>query len=119
MKHPADDIESRKEIWRVMQYLWMDTDPNDMIDSISVACAKSCYKINEIEAIYWNEVWPAVKFNRQQVIGEWVGFDIEWLSKRILEVNQFGKPLPIKFFDLYTWWWWIKLKRKIEKIRKG
>jgi hypothetical protein len=41
---------------------------------------------------------------------EWAGFDMDWLSKRILERHRFGKRLPLKWLDPYANAWWWKLR---------
>lgn len=63
MQSPAEDIESRKPIWDAMQMLWMDIDPADEIESTANVCAWSTYTIDELKAIFLNEVRPAVSFN--------------------------------------------------------
>jgi hypothetical protein len=75
---------------------WMDTDPEQELESAARICARSKYSIAEIEQIFWNEVRPAVRFNLQSIAGEWTGFEIGWLSQRILETHRFGRKPPLK-----------------------
>ena len=96
---------------------WMDTDPNIFLESAARVCAQSKYSLSEIEQIFWNEVRPAVWFNLMSVAGEWKGFNIDWLSQRILKSNRYGRRLPIKYFHRYATSWWIKLHDEIDRMR--
>jgi hypothetical protein len=98
MLPPDQDEDDRRPIWDMLQMFWMDTDPSDWLRSSAEVCAHSKYSLSEIEAIFWNEVRPAVGFNLYSgVAPEWAGFEIGWLSKRILQKNRFGRRLPFKF----------------------
>ena len=76
------------------------------------------YSVAEIERIFWNEVRPAVRFNLLSIAGEWAGFEIEWLSQRILKTNRFGRKLPVKFWRPRADYWWKKLRSGIERERR-
>jgi hypothetical protein len=69
MLPPEQDEEDRRPIWDTLQMFWMDTDPEDFLRSSAEICARSKYSISEIEAIYWNEVRPAVGANLYSVAG--------------------------------------------------
>jgi hypothetical protein len=84
MLPPEQDEEDRRPIWDTLQMFWIDTDPEDFLRSSAEICARSKYSISEIEAIYWNEVRPAVGANLYSVAGGRAGFESGWLSKRIL-----------------------------------
>jgi len=118
MLPPTDDLDDRKKIWDMMQMFWMDSDIKILLPKIIEICAESKYSIDELEAIYWNEVRPAVWFNLLFLPApEWAGFDIEWLSKRIIRKNRFGKRLPIKLIYWYSDFWWKKLRNGIKNVR--
>jgi hypothetical protein len=119
MKHPAEDIESRRPVWEVMQMFWMDTDPADILSDIAKVCVESPYTIEELERIFWNEVRPAVSFNLLDwPAPEWQGFDIDWLTTRILDVNRFGKKLPIRWLPSYSKNWWRRLSKAISELKE-
>jgi hypothetical protein len=63
LQPPEQDVEARRDVWDWLQMIYMDTDVGDLVDRIAEACAKSPYAIDELEAILWNEVYPACRFN--------------------------------------------------------
>lgn len=118
MKPPHDDLDERSVIWFALQEFWLDTDPAIMLPSIAQTCATSKYTIAELEAIYWNEVYPAVRFNLWMLpVPEWAGFDMEWLKQRVLKKSRFGRRLPNKRFHPEAAHWWTILKTTIEQQR--
>lgn len=118
MKPPGEDIEDRALVWDCMQNFWMDTDPSVLLPEIGRVCAKSRYTIEELEAIFWNEVRPAVSFNLAMLPApEWAGFGIDWLKQRILHKSRYGKPLPRKWLHPYACGWWRKLQAEIIRHR--
>ena len=65
MLTPTDflDLEDHALIWNAMQEFWMDTDPAASFPGIVRICAESKYTLEELEAIFWNEIRPAVVFS--------------------------------------------------------
>jgi hypothetical protein len=119
MQSPELDIEDRKPIWDLMQYFWMDTDPNILLPKIVEVCVNSKYSLGDIEAIFWNEVYPAVSFNMLLFPApEWAGFEINWLVERILKKNRYGRRLPWRWLSPYSNSWWKKLSAEILDKRK-
>ena len=98
---------------------WMDTDPEPFLQGAAEVCARSKYSLEEIEAIFWSEVRPAVKFNLRSVAGEWAGFDLDWLTTRILTKHHFGRRPALRFPDRESESWWEKLRAGIERLRAG
>jgi len=118
MTSPEEDIDSRIDVWNSMQMIWMDVETNDEINSIALRCSESKYTLNELKEIYWNEVYPAVNPNINQVIPEWTGFNREYLIEIILKHNTFGKPVPsLRFNPFYSARWWRRLEKVIIKNR--
>ncbi|MCB1559971.1 MAG: hypothetical protein KDI75_02530 [Xanthomonadales bacterium] len=118
MEHPALDLIDRSVIWDHMQMLWMDVDPAREVEGLARICARSKYSMSELEAIFWNEVRPAVSFNMTLLPApEWTGFEIEWLKTRILEKHRFGARLPWKFLHPYSSMWWFQLRHAIQTLR--
>ncbi len=116
MIRPEQDVERRMPVWGQLQMLFMDTDPHDFLDEIAEVCARSPYGLDEIEAILFNEVLPACRFNLLSVAGEWRGIDAGWLKNRILEKHRFGKRRPW-LSRRYTTTWWRKLEPRILALR--
>jgi len=117
MLAPEQDQTDRRPIWDELQMFWMDTDPNIFLDSAARVCAQSKYSLPELERIFWNEVRPAVQLNLTSIAGEWTGFDIGWLSQRVLKTNRYGRRLPIRCLHPQTNFWWKKLSNEIQRIR--
>lgn len=118
MRPPCEDIQDRTPVWDHMQNFWMDTDPSIFLADVARACAQSKYSLEELEAIFWNEVRPAVSFNMAMFpASEWAGFKIDWLKERVLRKSRFGKPLPRKWLHPYAANWWRKLSAGIVRHR--
>ena len=119
MESPEKDLIDRKPIWGTMQMVFMDKDVDYEIDNyIVVICAKSKYSIQELKEIFFNEVHPACIFNLFSGIApEWAGFEIEWLSDRILKKNRFGKPIS-KWSLFFQWGIWKQIEKGIIEHRK-
>jgi hypothetical protein len=117
MLPPEQDLANRRPVWDVLQMFWMDTDPEEELENAARTCARSKYSLAEIEQIFWNEVRPAVRFNLRSVAGEWRGFEIGWLSERILETHRFGHRLPFRFLHRQDNAWLKRLKFAIEQMR--
>lgn len=117
MLPPEEDEPDRRPIWDALQAFWMDNDPNLDLTSVAELCAKRKYSVSEIEEIYWNEVRPAVRFNLFSVAGGWAGFQIDWLTQRILDTHRFGKTLPRAYFHPYSGFWWQRLSSEIVRAK--
>ena len=117
MLPPREDQADRRPVWDALQMFWMDTDPEIFLRSAADVCARSKYSLEEIEAIFWSEVRPAVKFNLWSPAGEWTGFDLDWLTERILEKHHFGRRPALRVLDREAESWWEKLRAGIEQLR--
>ena len=118
MRPPDEDIEDRAPVWDQMQDFWMDTDPAILLPEVARICAESKYSLAELEAIFRNEVRPAVSFNMFMFPApEWAGFEIETLKARVYRKSRFGKPLPRKWLHPYSSDWWRKLSAAIVRYR--
>ena len=96
----------------------MDTDPEFLFADIARTCAASKYSLDELRAIYWNEVRPAVSFNMALIPApEWAGFELEWLKRRILRTSRFGKALPREWLHPYCAGWWRRLSAEVVRRR--
>ena len=100
--------------------IYMDTDPTDLLDGMADVLSASPYSTSELEDILWNEVLPACRFNMWALPApEWAGFDLEWLSARILAKHRYGRrrrPLRLRG---YTQDWWARLSPLIEARRNA
>ena len=95
MDTPEQDIKDRTPIWNCMQDLYMDTDVALSYKYIANVCASSKYTLDELEAILFNEVLPALRFNMFSLPApEWMGFREEWVVERVLKKHRYGKRPP-------------------------
>ena len=117
MLPPEQDQADRRPLWDALQMCWMDTDPELFLKSAAATCARSKYSLEEIEQIYWNEVWTTVHTNLWSPVGEWAGFELDGLAKLILERNRFGRALPLRILHPDATQWWEKLAAEIARIR--
>jgi hypothetical protein len=118
MLPPNEDLADRRPLWDAMQMLWMDTDPEEEIAYIVRVCAESKYSIGELEAIYWNEVRPAVQFNmRIPTTPAWQGFNLDWLCERILKKHRYGRPMRWRWYYREAASWWGRLAEGVLAAR--
>ena len=114
---PEQDLDARLSVWEAMHWLFMDTDVRFEYDLVATACAKSQYTLENLEAIFLKEVFPACKFNLNIIPGgEWSGFDSDWLQQRILKKHRFGKSLPWNW-RRYALECWAQIESRILVIR--
>lgn len=73
-------MEKRKEIWIAISSFYLDTELQES-DYLSIARTfkESKLSIEKLKKIDVFEVFPTLQLNLKSVIGEWAGFDEEWL----------------------------------------
>ncbi len=119
MAQDNEDLEGRKLVWDAMQMVWMDTSVEDELEHIISVSAKSKYEVEELEGIFWNEVRPSVWTNMlNPIAGEWAGYDIDWLSKRILKRLEFGKVYRKSRLNPYSYFYWKKIESGVLQKRQ-
>ncbi len=74
--------------------MFLDTDVHLFREGNARILAASPYSLEELDVILRAEVYPACSFNMWEVAGEWAGFDLDWLERRVL----CGGPEP------RPWW---------------
>ena len=96
--------------------IYMDTDPALFLDPMASVCAASPYSLGELEDILFQEVLPSLRFNLFSMAGDWEGYEVGWLTKRILEKHRFGRRRPF-LWRRYTKRWWARLSPMVEERR--
>lgn len=120
MQSPDDDLKRRQVAWDAMHVLFLDTDVDRFyFDDAAKKCADTDYSLNELEQIYWCEVYPTMRFNLWQVAGEWTPSDIESLSDAILERHKFGKRIWFRHLRRYPFEYWKKLRSEVQNLRSS
>ena len=94
-------LADRRPVWLALSDLYLDTEVQLFREGNARTLAASPYGLDELDAILRDEVHPACEYNLCMVAGEWAGFDLDWLERRILRGG-----LPPR-----TWWrrWWRAL----------
>lgn len=117
MHPPEVDLLDRRPIWDALQMLYMDIDPVEFIESMVGVCAESKYTLADLEAILFQEVLPACRSNMLALPApEWRGFEIEGLTRLVLEKHRFGRRKPI-ILRAYTKKWWLIIEQKVQDTR--
>ena len=80
-------------MWNALSELFLDSDVTITREWRIQQLAASPYSLDELERILIDEVYPICRWNLSSVAGEWAGFDLEWLEKRILA--RLSSPLRI------------------------
>jgi hypothetical protein len=83
LKPVSEDIENRRPVWRALSDLFLDTDTSLSLEWRARELSKSPYSIDELEEILIVEVYPACRSNLLSIAGEWAGFDMDWLERKI------------------------------------
>jgi intergrase/recombinase len=112
------EFERKKPVWLAMSDFFLDTELDDhTIEHIARVVIDSGYKIEEIEEILMNDLFPALLFNLHDVAGEWAGFPEEWLIERI--EGSRNPNIAMKLYYKSHFWmvkdYWTKLLTVIEK----
>lgn len=85
MRPASEDISHRRPVWEVMSDLFLDTELQESdLWRIASTLATSSYSEDELEDIFWGEVYPACICNLRSVAGEWAGINADWIQQRVL-----------------------------------
>jgi hypothetical protein len=76
-------LNRRIPVWIALSELYLDTDiENSDYDRIVQVLKTSEFSLDELKAIDLYELFPTLQSNLNSVIGEWGGFDEEWLISK-------------------------------------
>jgi hypothetical protein len=118
----SDDLLRRRWVWQALSDLFLDDEITaDTLRYAARICAECSYSDEELDAIYRNEVAPALAFNYFLVAGVGGYFDSVWLQERILRDRTLGYWFdrlvlaPVALRTLRSDW--IQLKSMLEEER--
>lgn len=77
-----------------MADLFLDTDVRIWYPYVARRCAESPYPAADLTAIFRGEVAPALEGNLLVVVGEWAGFDDDWVFSAISDRLKAWFRLP-------------------------
>lgn len=76
--------EQRVPVWNALSELFLDTELGKREDErIAKVLAESPYEVEKLEEILRFEVTPVLRANLPSVVGEWAGFDPDWLREKL------------------------------------
>ncbi|AMV22344.1 hypothetical protein [Planctomyces sp. SH-PL14] len=85
MTPPDQDLQRRRPVWEALSSFFLDTELDDRWhQEIAAVLVASGYSPTEIQTILWDEVYPVVADNLRSMVGEWYGFDLDWMQAEIL-----------------------------------
>ncbi len=119
----GSDLERRRPVWLALSELFLDTSLTSAdVNRIAANLARSPYAIDELQRILLWEVYPACRSNRLWIAGEWMGFDPQWLERRILRGQWFVGVVwtaTAGRLGMSTSMDWRRIKRRVTAIREG
>lgn len=76
------DLEMRKQIWKCLSELYLDTELQET-DYVRIAngLKESRLSIETLKEIDLYEVFPSLQINLNSAAGEWSGFNEDWLIR--------------------------------------
>lgn len=124
MEKAEDDLNNRRLVWVAMSELFLDTElqERDLTRIVGVLAA-SPYSFDELNSIYHDEVFPVLSANLLSVVGEWAGFDEDWLVERLSawkgrKSGKFAMAWRHFWFNGTIDQWWTILDRvAVERNR--
>ncbi|HEU0123261.1 MAG TPA: hypothetical protein VFQ91_22215, partial [Bryobacteraceae bacterium] len=76
-------ISGRRAVWIAQSDLFLDTDTRLSYPYIARVAAESPFSLDELAAIFRDEVAPIAEPNLLDIAGEWAGFPEDWLVQSI------------------------------------
>jgi hypothetical protein len=114
-------IEERLPVWEALSEFFLDTslESKDR-ERIAKVLAASPYTENEIEEILISEVGPVCGPTFFFLVGEWMGFDSQWLKTKI--APRIGKTVGPKWLYKFRYFpayleYWIRVRRLVAEGR--
>jgi len=119
------NIEERKPIWIALSEFYLDTELQEHdFRYIAEKIIESPYNFEEVKQINKYEVFPILQSNLLSVVGEWSGFNEEWLIKSIvksLNKRNVVNKLAIKSSYLTLKWmckdYWEELEKTYNQLK--
>ena len=77
-------------VWVSMADHFLDTESRQDLPLTALCCVQAGLSPAQAREIWQHEVSPAVGFNLFSVVGEWAGWDRDWLIERIARARSSG-----------------------------
>lgn len=113
---PAKDVDARTPVWEAMAKLFTSPLTSEALNEIGAHCVRSKYTNEELRAIYWNEIEPALA-SRMEDFWLWFAGTEDSIVDLVLERHRFERRIP-------KWRWlhpfanarWNKLSAAITSV---
>jgi len=112
------NIEDRIPVWEKLSLFYLDTelDDSDYLQ-IGLTILQSPFSLEQVKKINRREVFPILYFNLLIMTGEWAGFDIDWLSEKIVKRSR-GRTVfsKVTLFVIHGMlkWMYVRHWKKVE-----
>lgn len=74
--------DTREEVWIAMSALWLDAElSQEALEQLALIVKNSGFSQQELNSIFNLELAPFLGANQNCVIGEWAGFDPDWVCE--------------------------------------
>ncbi|MEP5173011.1 MAG: hypothetical protein ABJQ42_08615 [Erythrobacter sp.] len=113
------EIERRLPVWSIMSDTFLDTElDDDHYHRIAEMIAQVGYSKQELETIYRCEVEPAFSHNLLDGIGEWAGWQEEFVRERVLATRKSAESQarPRVIFRDHVKSEWTKISRALDAL---
>ena len=120
MKPAFDDLPNRRTAWEALSDLFLDTDTSLSRPWRVQVLAATPYTVEELEQILIWEVEPVCRWNMLGIAGEWFGFDLDRMQRRIL--GRLRRPMWLRYpsfarFTIPRDSEWITTKAEVNSLR--
>ena len=125
LRPPVPEPDRRWLVWQALADMYLDTELQPYeLRYIAEICVASEFSWLEIKQINYDEVAPALWFNLHDVVGEWAGWDEEWLRvaahgllHRYPPPNAGLQRLWRRRVDFYTNDYLVEIEKYFRELR--
>ena len=122
-----EEVERRLPLWSALSDLFLDTDPTLHHAYLVRTLREAPYTREQLRIILCEEVTPAFRFNLSLIAGEWAGWDLECVRRRVLAQKQrtpwsrwlLGERRRSRSVDAYVQEQWAELVRLWDAEASG
>ena len=89
MNFDIETLNNRKPLWLALSDLFLDTELQDYnFEFIAQAMKQFDNSLDEIHEMLMQEAFPVCIANLHSAVGEWAGFNEEWLIEAIISAKR-------------------------------
>jgi len=113
----AEEIARRRPVWEAMSDLFLDTEVRFYVPRIARICAATSWSLEQLDRIFWCEVFPLAIGNMLEIAGEWGMLELDE-TELIQRANEASMPTAKR--TLHGWMVdseWRAAGALIERLR--